>query len=144
MSERKHDKWKVARPIRLDGGGEEVPRPCDLIICPECLAVRYIGRAKLEERVKEWAFPPNNVVKGVFCPGCDQLLFDEEAWIEHRAEQRQYDNEHKRLEVEGSAKQSGPLGVAAAVGGNADDGAASLAACDYGTEDNSTRVAISL
>jgi hypothetical protein len=113
LSERKHDQWKVARPIRLDGAGEEVPRPCDLVICPECLAVRYIGRAQLEERERFF-----DTVRGVFCPGCDQLLFDEQSWIEHRAEQRQYDNELNRRKEEG-AEALGPLPVAAAVGGSA-------------------------
>lgn len=117
MSERKHDQWKVVAPIRLDGAGEEVPRPCDLVVCPECLAVRYIGRAQVEEREPAFSF---EAVRGVFCPGCDQLLFDEEGWIEHRAEQRQYDSELKRRGEEG-AQPSGPLLVAAALDGSAVD-----------------------
>jgi hypothetical protein len=115
LSERKHDQWNVATPIRLDGAGEEVPRPCDLIICPECLAVRYIGRAQLESRDRFF-----DTVKGVYCPGCDQLLFDEQGWIEHRAEQRQYDNEMKRRGEEGALPR-GPLAVAAATEGSAAD-----------------------
>ncbi len=115
MSERKHDQWAPAPPIRIDRVGEDGgPRPCDLVVCPECLAVRYIGGLQLEDRVKqeEALFQKEERVKGVFCPGCDQLLFDEDAWIEHRAEQRQYDNELKRKDGE-RAQRSGPLSVAA-------------------------------
>jgi len=111
VTQRKHDQWKVANPIRLDGAGNEVPRPCDLIICPECLAVRYIGSAQLETR------SPGIIdkdVTGVFCPGCDQLLFDEAAWVEHRAEQKQYDNEVRRRKEGERNQRSDPLGVAAA------------------------------
>ena len=138
MSERKHDKWKIAAPIRIDGAGDEVPRPCDLIVCPECLAVRYIGRAQLEDRVREARLlTPDDKVRGVFCPGCDQLLFDEKGWMEHRAEQRQYDNEQKRLK-EGSAKRSGPPGVAAAMDEKEEELEPSLAASDNDTVNDST------
>ena len=137
MSERKHDKWKVAAPIRIDGAGDEVPRPCDLVVCPECLAVRYIGRAQLEDRVSEVRLFNDSKVRGVFCPGCDQMLFDEKGWIEHRAEQRQYDNEQKRLK-EGGAKRSGPPEVAAAMDGNEEALELSLAASDYETKNDST------
>ncbi len=137
MSERKHDQWKVAAPIRIDGAGDEVPRPCDLVVCPECLAVRYIGRAQLEDRVKEARIFDSIKVRGVFCPGCDQMLFDEQSWIEHRAEQRQYDNEQKRLK-EGGAKRSGPPGVAAAMDGKEEALELSLAASDHETKNDST------
>jgi len=137
VSERKHDKWKVAAPIRIDGAGDEAPRPCDLVVCPECLAVRYIGRAQLEDRVREARLFTDDRVRGVFCPGCDQMLFDESGWLDHRAEQRQYDNEQKRLK-EGGAKRSGPLAVAAAMDGNEEAIKVSLAASDYDTNSDST------
>lgn len=107
MSDRKHDPWELAKPIVIDGEDEEAVRPCDLIVCPECLAVRYIGGAQPEERVRTPAsFMRGAVmVRGVFCPGCGQLLFDEESWIEHRTrralyDQRRADDEQGRAEEE--------------------------------------------
>ena len=103
---KKDDPWELRPPIRLDGAGDEVPRPCDLIVCPRCLAVRYIGRVQLEERTKEWTL---DKVRGVFCPGCDQLLFTEESWTEHLADRKVYD---RQKEAE-RAKRQGPPHVGA-------------------------------
>jgi len=112
VSQRKHDQFEVAPPLRLDGAGEEIPRPCDLVICPECLAVRYIGRSELETR-RHGVFESSET-KGVFCPGCDQLLFTEETWIQHLAERRYYDNEiQRRKEGERNERPDPLLGRAA-------------------------------
>lgn len=102
---KKDDPWVLRPPIRLDGAGDEVPRPCDLIVCPRCLAVRYIGRVQLEERTKELF----DKVRGAFCPGCDQLLFTEESWTEHLADRKVYD---RQKEAE-RAKRQGPPHVGA-------------------------------
>ena len=69
MSKR-DDPWTLRPPIRLDGVGGEVPRPCDLVVRPRCLAVRYIGRVQFEVRTKPGF--AGEKVRGVFCPGCDQ------------------------------------------------------------------------
>jgi hypothetical protein len=72
-------------------------RPCDLVVCGECLAVRYIGTAKLEIReAPGWNLMGGEEVIGVFCPGCDQLLYDAAGWEAHRVLQRHYDAELKR------------------------------------------------
>lgn len=123
MSQRKHNQWERAEPIRIDGAGEEVPRPCDLVVCPECLAVRYIGRANLESRTFDASLFTEKTAKGVFCPGCDQLLFDEESWIEHLAERKHYDNELKRRKEAERLERVDPLPVAAAPSGRSDGAA---------------------
>lgn len=121
MTQRRHKPWELAHPIWLDGSGDEVPRTCDLVICPECLAVRYIGHAHVEERTFTRAGIFEQTAKGVFCPGCDQLLFDEQAWIEHRAAQKHYDDQVKhRKEAERSTHADPPKGAAARSNASAD------------------------
>lgn len=93
------NRWTLAPPLRL----EDV-RPCDLVICHNCGGVRYVGNLDLESR-SPGLFEQS--VKGVWCPGCDQLLFDEASWIEHRLEQREYDREVERGKEE-RAPRSGP------------------------------------
>ena len=107
MSKR-DDPWTLRAPLRLDGAGEEVPRPCDLVVCLRCLAVRYIGRVQFEVRTKPGF--AGEKVRGVYCPGCDQLLFDENSWTDHLADRKVYD---RGKEAE-RAKRLGPPSVGAA------------------------------
>jgi hypothetical protein len=106
MAERKHDQWKELPPTYIDHVGKEM-RSCDLVVCGECLAVRYIGTAQLEARAVPRPEPLSRTpvqdedVTGVFCPGCDQLLFDKTSWAEHRSLQRHYDTEFRRREKKG-------------------------------------------
>ena len=86
------DRWKLAPPLRLDGA-----RPCDLVICLRCGGIRYVGNLDLETRTPGLFYDP---IKGVWCPGCDQLLYDEASWMEHRLEQREYDREVARRKEE--------------------------------------------
>lgn len=113
MTQRKHKPWELAAPIWLDGSGKEVPRTIDLVICPECLAVRYIGHAQVEERTFTRGLF-EETAKGVFCPGCDQLLFDEQTWIKHLAAQQHYDDQLKTREEAERTKRAGPPKGAAA------------------------------
>ena len=113
MTQRKHKPWELAAPIWLDGSGKEVPRTIDLVICPECLAVRYIGHSQVEERTFTRGLF-EETAKGVFCPGCDQLLFDEQAWIKHLAAQQHYDDQLKAREEAERTKRTGPQKGAAA------------------------------
>ena len=109
MSEhqREHDPWKVLPPLRL----EEV-RPCDLVICGECKAVRHVGDLDVEKR-SPGVF--ENEVEGVFCPGCGQLLFDRKSWIAHKVEQGLWDERQGEGTKEAERSRSVPLAVAAAV-----------------------------
>lgn len=117
-NERKNDPWKALPPFEL----EDV-RPCDLVVCRECHAVRHVGELALEKR-SPGLFEDD--VEGVFCPGCNQLLFGAKAWLDHRVKQELWDN--RKAEEEGERNQrSDPLGrraaeAAADQGGRADEG----------------------
>jgi hypothetical protein len=123
MSKR-DDPWMLRPPLRLDGVGEEVPRPCDLVVCPRCLAVRYIGRAQFEVRTKPGF--SGEKVRGVFCPGCDQLLFDENSWTDHLADRKVYD----RGKESERAKRLGPPQVGAVEVGDSEGADAILIGAD--------------
>jgi hypothetical protein len=105
--EREHDPWKVLSPFRL----EEV-RPCDLVVCRECKAVRYVGDLDLTKRSPGMF---EDEIEGVFCPGCGQLIFDRKGWIAHKVEQGLWDERQGEGKRGGEPSRSGPLVVAAAV-----------------------------
>ena len=118
--ERKHDWWEVVAPHPL----EDV-RPCDLVVCRECGAVRHVGDLDLETR-STGVFSES--VEGVFCPGCGQRLFDRKSWNEHRQEQEVWDDEQAErwtreaeedLKEEKRSKRSRPPAVAVAEGESA-------------------------
>lgn len=105
MTDEKPDsRWTLALPLRL-----ESVRPCDLVICRNCGGVRYVGNLDLVSR-SPGLFEDS--VKGVWCPGCDQLLFDEASWLEHRVEQREYDREVERRKEVGAARPGPQVGAA--------------------------------
>lgn len=122
----RHDSpWTLRPPLRLDGKeGQEATRPCDLVVCPRCLAVRYIGLAQLEERT-----PPGfgaKKVRGVFCPGCDQLLFDQNSWADHLADRKIFD----RAKEAERAKRLGPPSVGTVQAGEAEAADSELTVTD--------------
>lgn len=91
-------------------------RPCDLKVCLACNQVQYVGDLEVEKR-RPGLFA-SSAVHGVFCPNCEQMLFDADEWQAHVEEQRAWDAKNAK---EGErTERSDPLGgrAAAAVEGN--------------------------
>lgn len=111
-------------------------RSIDLVECPSCRTVQSIGDVETAERreievLNDRGKERGDTVdrRGVFCgvPGCGQLLFDEDGWIEHLADRRVFDRDQAADDpnggIPGDAEAAAESSERAAAAARGDGGA---------------------
>ena len=81
------DKETAVRPIHL----EDIS-PVDLVVCPSCRTVISLSGVEDVEELEGSGFVSRTRL-GVFCPNCEQKLFDHRTWAKHLAERLRFDEE---------------------------------------------------
>jgi len=93
---------RVMKPIPAD----EI-RSIDFVGCPRCNVMIHLHGVE-ETEIREFEEDDDvEDVEGVFCPSCDQRLFDRKGWINHLADRVAYDREvQQQLGKAAGAEQS--------------------------------------